>query len=142
MLYPIRHKETPLAEVERWAHKTTPVDALFAIPPTVGTFRSHARRSVVANWHAFVFDDRAMQTWYERLMAIAPISRPARGADPKPELDAAYHAHNNEQWLELRDRFCIDYVLLRDEPNALSFPVAFSNQGWVVYDLRRESENL
>lgn len=142
LMYPIVHQQTELGGVEAWARTQTSDEALFAIPPSVSTFRSFGERSVVANWNAFVFSDRAMQTWYERLMAMAPIDRPARGVNPKPELDSAYGRHTVEEWLDLQARFSIDFALLGAEAELLSFPVAFENQEWVVYDLRRESESL
>lgn len=135
LLYPVQHLQTELAEVEAWARTETHTSALFAIPPTVGTFRSFGERSVVANWYAFVFDDRAIQTWYERLMAIAPISRPARGADPKPELDIAYYNRSSENWLNLSDQFGINFVLTRTTEPQLALPEAFRNGAWVVYKL-------
>jgi len=135
LLYPVQHLQTELAGVEAWARTGTDTSALFAVPPTVGTFRSFGERSVVANWYAFVFDDRAMQTWYERLTAIAPISPPARGADPKPELDAAYYNRSGADWLNLRDRFGIDFVLTTTTDPQLALPEAFRNEAWVVYAL-------
>ncbi len=133
MLYPAHHLETPLADAEAWARTATPPDALFAIPPTVGTFRSNARRAVVANWPAFVFGDREMQTWYRRLMAVAPIPPPPPGSDRKPLLDSSYHARTAADWLALRTRFGVDYVLVEARRTRLPFPVAYRNAEWTAH---------
>ncbi len=133
LLYPARHIETELGEVEAWARTQTSADALFAVPPSTGTFRSFGERSVVANWHAFVFDDRAMQTWYERLMDIAPISPAVTGMDAKPALDAAYHAWSGDEWKRLSEQYDIDYLLVRRDESVLDFTQAFQNDEWIVY---------
>ena len=133
-MQPLRHQETPLAEAERWAREHTRVDALFAIPPSVSTFRTTARRSVVANFAAFVFTDEAMQAWYNRLLAVAPIDRPPAGFGLPPVLDAAYHAHDADSWEELREQFGIDFALVR-RPLDLPFQIVFENPGWRIYAL-------
>jgi hypothetical protein len=139
MLYPVRHAESPLGEAEAWARRSTPVNALFAIPPNVDTFRSNARRAVVANFDAFVFTDAAMQDWFERLMAVAPIDPPRTAAGVRETLDSAYHGQDVERWMDLAERFGIDYVLRRRDTAPLPFPVAFENVEWRVYAIPGET---
>jgi hypothetical protein len=134
-LQPLRHQETPLAEAERWAREHTRLDALFAIPPSVSTFRTNARRSVVANYSAFVFTDEAMQTWFERLLAVAPIEPPAIAAGLPPQLDAAYHDHDPSDWEALRAEFGIDFALVR-RPAVLAHTLVFENPGWRIFALQ------
>ncbi len=134
LLHPLRHLDSPLGEVERWARDATPADALFAIPPSVSTFRSFARRAVVANYAGFVFSDRDMQDWFMRLMDVAPIPPPATGIGVKPVLDAAYHRQPAAAWRQLRSSYGLDYVIV-EKPAALPFEVAFENEAWTVYSL-------
>ena len=134
LLHPLRHLDTPLGEVERWARAETPTEALFAIPPSVSTFRTGARRAVVANYAGFVFTDRAMDTWFTRLMDVAPIAPPPTGLGVKPVLDAAYHRQPAAAWLQLRSSYGLDFVVA-EKPTALPFAVAFENAAWVVYAL-------
>lgn len=135
MLAPLRHAATPLGEVERWAREETPRDALFAIPPSISTFRSFARRAVVADFTGFVFSDAAMQEWFERLMDVAPIPPPTTGYGVKPVLDAAYHRQPAEAWNRLRSGYGIGYVLVERAGATLPFEVAFENERWRVYRL-------
>jgi hypothetical protein len=130
---PARHAESDLGAVERWARGATPVDALFAIPPRASTFRSGARRAVVADWNGFVFGDAAMQTWYARLKAVAPAPPVPRGTDPRPALDAAYRANDAAAWRALQREFGVDYVVV--ERGSLPFPEAFRAGPWTVYSL-------
>ncbi len=139
LVFPLQHARTPLGEVEAWARAETDVDALFAIPPSVSTFRTFARRAVVANYAGFVFADRDMQRWFLRLMDVAPIPLPPTGLGVKLGLDAAYHHHTVADWQQLRTSYGIDYVLVERGAGRLPFPVAFENAAWVVYRLPEAS---
>lgn len=135
MLGPLRHAESPLGEVERWARMETDRDALFAIPPSVSTFRTFARRAVVADFTGFVFTDRDMQRWFERLMDVAPIPPPETGRDVTPVLDEAYHRQPPDAWRRLRSGYGVDYVLVERGGSDLPFETAFENERWRVYRL-------
>lgn len=135
MLHPLRHLESPLGEVETWARTETPVDALFAVPPSVSSFRTFARRSIVANYAGFAFSDRDMQRWFARLMDVAPIPPPPTGYSVKPVLDAAYHRHTAADWRQLQTGYGVGYVLVDRSAVRLPFSVAFENAAWTVYRL-------
>ena len=55
---------------------TTPKDALFAIPPMMGSFRMLAQRSVVVDWKSAGMLPQDLVEWYARLTAFA--GRPPR----------------------------------------------------------------
>jgi hypothetical protein len=135
LLHPLRHQASPLGEVEAWARAQTAKDALFAIPPSVSTFRTFARRAVVADFTGFVFTDAAMQTWFRRLMDVAPIDPPETGIGVKPVLDAAYHRLGPADWRRLRSGYGVDYAVVRRSERGLPFDVAFENEAWMVYRL-------
>lgn len=139
LLHPVRHLETPLGEVERWARTETPRDALFAIPPSVSTFRSFARRAVVADFTGFVFSDAAMQEWFERLMDVAPIPPPETGRGVLPALDAAYHRQPPEAWVQLGSGYGVDYVLVERDATDLPFETVFENERWRVVRLGEDA---
>ena len=138
-LQPLRYAASPLAEVERWAAANTPLDAVFAVPPSNSTFRSNARRAVVVNYAAFPFNDVDMQVWYRRLTDLAPIDPPRRGLGLRPKLDAAYHGHDGAAWSARAGRYGIDFVLVdtRLQRERLPFPVAFEAAPWRVYRIER-----
>jgi len=131
--HPHRHAETPLSDVERWAVANTATDALFAIPPSVSTFRTYARRSVVANYSAFVFTDADMQRWFERLTDVAPITPPPTAFNVRFVLDRAYHELDAAYWQTLVDRYDMEYILVDARQMALDLPVAFENSAWRVH---------
>lgn len=135
LLFPVRHLASPLGEVEQWAQAETPTDALFAVPPSASSFRSFARRAIVADYAGFVFTDADMQIWFRRLIDIAPIPPPETGLGVVPVLDAAYQRHSPDDWRRLQSGYGIDYVLMSQDAPALPFSVAFENEGWVVYRL-------
>lgn len=135
LLFPVHHTRTPLGEIEAWARAETTEDALWAVPPSVSTFRTYARRAVVANYSGFVFSDRDMQRWFLRLMDIAPIPPPDTGDGIKPALDAAYHAQTVADWRQLRRSYGVEYALVERDAATLPFEVAVENERWRVYRL-------
>lgn len=135
LLFPVHHARTPLGEIEAWAQAETEEDALWAVPPSVSTFRTYARRAVVANYSGFVFSDRDMQRWFLRLMDIAPIPIPETGYGAKPMLDAAYHAQTAADWRQLRRGYGVEYALVERDAATLPFEVAVENERWRVYRL-------
>lgn len=135
-LQPVTQPDTDLGRIETWARRETLDGALFVVPPSASTFRTYARRSVVITWNGFVFGDRAMQTWAERLLEVAPIDPPPRGADPRPDLDRAYAAQSPGDWIALASRYGADYAVVPDSL-ALPFPVAHHDRGWTVVRLPR-----
>ena len=134
LLYPLRHTATPLGEVEAWARAETPTDALFAIPPSVSTFRTFARRAVVANY-AGVRVHRCRH---------AAVVRPADGRRPhRPAADGLRRKAGAGRGLSqplgrrmarLRSGYGIDYALV-ERGTRLPFEVAFENAEWTVYRL-------
>jgi len=135
LIFPIHHARTPLGEIEAWAETNTAQDALWAVPPSVSTFRTYARRAVVANYSGFVFSDRDMQRWFLRLMDIAPIPPPDTGYGIKPALDASYHAQTAADWQQLRRGYGIEYALVERDAATLPFEIAVENERWRVYRL-------
>ncbi len=135
LVEPLQHRQRALSEAEAWARTHTRQDALFAVPPSVSTFRTSAHRAIAANYAGFVFTDRGMQEWFQRLTDLAPLAPPADGIGIKPALDAAYHGHDPTDWYRLREEYGLDYALLERTAAELPFPVAFENAGWRVYRL-------
>jgi hypothetical protein len=135
LLSPVHHTQTPLGEIEAWAQAETDADALWAVPPSVSTFRTYARRAVVANYSGFVFSDRDMRRWFLRLMDVAPIPPPPTGEGIKPALDAAYHAQSAADWQRLRRSYGAAYALVARDAATLPFEVAVENERWRVYRL-------
>lgn len=134
---PFLRAKAPIGRVQDWAQRRTPADAIFAIPPSVSTFRSEAHRTIVINYKSVPYDDEQMVVWFERLTDMAPIDLPNRGGpEILDELDAAYESLGAARLKELSAKYEFDYVvrttpLSRPEP---AFKQVFANDGWFVYE--------
>jgi hypothetical protein len=129
-------KEDAWSRIENWARWSTPVDALFAIPPSNGSFRSRGRRAIVVNYGAFPFRDADMTAWYDRLLDVAPIHPPKRGLGVKPVLDSAFFARPAADWDMLSQRYGIEYVVtLSDSAERMPFPPRFRAEPWMVVEM-------
>lgn len=133
---PFRRAATPLGEVQEWTRRQTSVDAIFAVPPSMSTFRSEALRTIVINYKAIPYDDEVMVTWFERLTDLAPIELPERGGpDLLDQLDAAYESLDAVRLVDLATKYHFDYVLRRtalpaSEP---TLPEVFAVGDWFVF---------
>ena len=132
------HRQTDLYRVETWIRENTPRDALFLVPPSTTTFRSHALRSVAINFKPTTFRDDAMHQWLADLRAVAPVPLPARdGGAWRSALDSAYFSHTPAEWDALAARFGADYALL-DRTASRTPPTGgpvFQAGPWAVYRL-------
>ena len=145
MWRPREHRATDLYRMERWIARSTPRDALFLVPPSTETFRSHALRSVAINFKPTTFRDDAMHAWLARIRTVAPAPLPDRSGGLaavtawRASLDAAYHAHTPPEWAALADTFDADYALV--DRAATPTPPAGAPEAtagrWAVYRLGR-----
>ena len=136
LIEPLAHRTSALGEVERWARAETPLSARFAVPLSVSSFRSEARRAIVVNFKAFPHGRPLSRVWYGRLMDWAPLPPPAHGPDVLAHLDSAYHTLDVRQSLDQMSAYDADF-LLRAEP--LPPPhdglrQAFRADPWIVYE--------
>ena len=133
------YARSDVAAAERWVREATPRGALFLVPPSTTTFRSHALRSIVVDHKSTPFRDAAMHERLARLRAVAPAPLPARGGpDWQAALDSAYHAHTPPAWAALAARFGANYALVDESatPAPPSGSPAFRSGHWAVYRLR------
>jgi hypothetical protein len=136
---PAQHAASDLGRAEAWAHAHTPADALFLIPPSNATFRTHARRSVVVNFKPTPYQRGGIEVWLARMLAAAPAPVPERGGFPfQATLDAAYAANDAAAWRRLAAHFGADYALVdaARTPSRPPGPPAFRAGDWAVYRLR------
>ena len=136
---PGAHARTDLARAEAWVREATPQEALFLVPPSTTSFRSHALRSIVVDRKSTPFRDAAMHERLGVLRTVAPAPLPERGGSAwVAALDSAYHAHSPAGWATLAARFGADYALvdLRATPTPPAGAPAFRAGRWAVYRLR------
>jgi len=76
-------------ELSKFAKENTPEDSTFLTPPNWGQFRVLARRAIVVDFKSFLFSDREMLEWYNRI--ISCYGEPTNaGFSMIPELESNY----------------------------------------------------
>lgn len=118
-----------------WARTQTDVGAVFAVPPSLSTFRMFARRAVVVDWKSAGAYASDILAWYERINRVS--GRPA--VRKRHEADKGYARMDRARAEGLRADYGVRYVVL-EKPRAPGAPqdlgrVAFENGSWVVYDV-------
>lgn len=110
---PLAQSQSPIARVEAWAQANTLVEAVFAIPPSVSSFRTFATRAIVVNFKSIPYEPPLLVEWYTRLQAFAPLTDlPVRGGAPiLPLLDAAYESLSPEALVPLARRYQVRYLV-------------------------------
>jgi hypothetical protein len=99
------------ARVARWSRAHTPVDAVFVIPPGLGSFRLIAERAVVVDYKSLPFGASAMRTWYQRMLALyGPVS--AGGFPGLRQMEENYARLSDPEIARLNARFGAAYAVL------------------------------
>lgn len=138
---PLAHSDTEIAELESWVQAQTPVDAVFAVPPSWSGFRSRAQRAAVVTFKNFPFEDAAIHEWYQRLTDIAPLEMPERGSPQlQAGLDGAFETLSSNQFRTLGQRYGFKYVI-RSQPltdTQVAEPI-YTAGDWTVYRMSFEA---
>ena len=130
--------DLPLSREEElygWA-QTTPVGALFAIPPDLDGFRLSAERAAVVDWKSTPVVPSEVCEWYRRVGLVAGLS-------DVTDLDSAVRGYQTMgPWriARLRSELGVDYVVLRSpfpRTRLPEYPVAFQDERFIVFDVRR-----
>jgi hypothetical protein len=110
---PLDQSQSPIARVEAWAQANTSASAVFAVPPSVSSFRTFATRAIVVNFKSIPYEPSLLVEWFTRLRAFAPLTDlPELGGAPiLPLLDAAYEGLAPEELLPLARSYAVDYVV-------------------------------
>ena len=131
---------TPSEQIARWAHDSTDVGALFAVPPNWEEFRSQSRRSIVVNFKAVPFHEPYMSQWFTRVLDMAPISPPRQGGfRVMPDLDQAFFALSPQEVLDLSaqyDNFA--YIIRRKSDVPDGFEVVYEVGDFAVWRILSE----
>jgi hypothetical protein len=125
--------ETFEPPVTTWARASTPVDALFLVPPNHTKFRLHARRAIVVDTKSPPMYLDELVAWYSRLCT-------AVDADKLTALDEAsekYDALPPDRLIAIARTFEAQYILVQRQRSAtrLPYPVAYEDEFDLVYAL-------
>jgi len=128
-----KHARSDLGKMERWIESHADRNVVFAIPPSISSFRSNAKRAIVVNYAAFPYNDADMIEWYERIQAVAPVGEVESGLGLKPKLDAAFSERTADEWRELARTYEFRFVLRRGDLSGLR--VVRSVGDWKLYSV-------
>lgn len=124
-----------MAEVERWARRATPRDALFVLPPDAlasESFRVRARRGVFVT-----IGDLAQLTYAPAAFIQARERAMLAGVGvPNGRPDASGYARIDDAGVDaLRRAGATHLVFAKSRAPRLDLAVAFDGDGWLVYAL-------
>lgn len=116
--------------------RTTPPSARFLTSPDLGGFRLRGQRAIVADWQSTPMLASELIAWY-RLMEDISGRRNVGSLD---EAVRGYACMTPERLERLAEQHRLDYAVFRTPlPSTLeSYPVAYSNESFVVLDLRHD----
>lgn len=131
--------QTPAEEIASWAHDSTDTNAIFAVPPAWGHFRSQAKRAIVVNFKAVPFHPPYMTEWFTRLTEIAPTALPRRGgAQFIPALDSAFLALPGQEIKQLAARYGFEYIVRQKAETPEGFELVYHAAPWTVWQIKHE----
>ena len=116
----------PEKQLMSWVREHTPQDALFLIPPKLGRFRLHARRSVVADIKSPPLRPDLLVAWYQRLCAMVALPR----ATTTQDITDRYAKLTRAELVAIARAFEADYIVVEGR---LPAPAEFENGMYAVY---------
>jgi hypothetical protein len=134
---PLRPKDSPNIEAQRWLRLHTDRNALVLTPPGESDFRIFSERSVFGSWKDWTYNvlgrDFAVEM-HERLHEMCGLSPTDCSNWKDCEQDCGEHyAHMSESdILMLARKYGLDYVV-RPAGAPLAWPSIFKNGGYLVY---------
>jgi hypothetical protein len=104
-----------MQHVGRWARQSTPIDAVFLIPPGDGSFRLASLRSAVVSFKHVPQLNGELLEWKRRLDDVTGIDvSTLRGHMPRTQrnLDTLYNARNPESLFNVARRYHASYLVI------------------------------
>ncbi|MBI1949634.1 MAG: hypothetical protein HYS27_28365 [Deltaproteobacteria bacterium] len=131
-------RQRPLVQ---WALANTDKADVFAVPPSLSTFRMFARRSVVVDWKSAGAYGTDILEWYQRMNRVAGT----KALKKRQHADQGYLRVDRARAEGLRRDYGVRYLVL-EKPRPQGAPtdlgkVAFENGAWVVYDVTAPEED-
>jgi hypothetical protein len=118
-------------DVCEWVAQHTPPDAVFLTPRLANSFKWRTGRAEVATQKDVPQDADSMVQWFERLRTVYYEEVDGQ-LEPAPSVGHL----GNEHVAKMARKYGIDYVIT-DHRRSLKFPVAYWNQEYVVYSIKR-----
>jgi hypothetical protein len=137
--------KTSWTQTQDWARSNTPRAAMFITPPEIlkhyiPDWRTFSERGTLATLvEIFEFPHPAyIPYWRERFEALAPgaINKfNGNYLDTFTITRDAYYSLKPTDYLRIAQKYHVRYLVI-EKPHLQPFPVAYENEGFVVYDLQ------
>jgi hypothetical protein len=129
--------QDPWVQVQLWAERSTPKDALFMTPPEQGGFRIYSDRSVVCEWRdgtQLYFSADFAKDWWDKLTTLRPVSYDAKGTKELMQ-GKTLQRMDDREIIKLAKSYGATHVVLPAGQNR-ELNRKFSNGAWAVYEPR------
>lgn len=141
-VYPFSQKHEVVTSFSSWVSSHTSQDALFVIPPSWSSFRTHAQRAVLINFKAFPHRNEDIYKWFNRLNEVAPLPLPDRSTPQLlSRLDSSYHALPIASLVDITRRHKVDYIVRTSplvEADDFFLPV-YTTEGGYIYAVIKQA---
>lgn len=114
-------------------YDNTEEEALFLIPPGLGSFRLVAKRSVVVDYKAFPFTDEAMLEWYKRMLKCYGDVE-VNGVYRAAMFDVHYKKIDDKSLSELKSVYDFNYAVIYTSTNTHR-EIIYSNDTYALIHL-------
>ncbi|GEM_PF-1252949 len=133
-----RWKQNQEVKIAELAKQTTPLEAIFLIPPGSTRFRHVAQRSVWVDFKSISHNKSYLKAWSERVQLVyglkaSQIQR-AGGFECIPDAKTFYYSLTESQLWALKKQKGVTHILTKKE-HILPFPVASKSEEYVVYEI-------
>ncbi len=128
-------EQDPSIEIAQIAHRVTPQQALFIIPPDNSNFRFIAQRSVFVDFKSIAHQKSYLKEWYRRVHLVYGLSvhMPTGGFALMPEARAAYRNLSERQVQSLISMGVTHMLTWKD--HQLDLPVVAENEQYRIYQV-------
>jgi hypothetical protein len=142
----VEARPDPWYAAQTWARDHTPQSAVFITPPQLHDFytpgwRVYSERATVTTLNDLIdvgYTPSYFATWQPRFEALAPGALAHfRGdsAENAAITARAFYGLGNAQLLAAARQYDASFLVV-ERPHLRPWPVAYENQGFVIYDLR------
>jgi hypothetical protein len=139
-------RPTPWYQAQLWARDATPPGTVFITPPQiwglyVPEWRVFSERSTVVSLSELLetaFAPGYLPIWKPRFEALAPGALDRFNGDffqSQATTAAAFYSLSAGRLLSIARQYGATYVVV-ERPHTFAWPVAYSNAGFTIYDLR------
>jgi hypothetical protein len=93
---------------------------MFLVPRDIQGFRTHSRRSIVADWKdgaPGVFSERHSRRWWSRMMELN-----------------GYESFDETRFKQLSEKYKASFAVTK-KSQQLNLPIVYQNNGFIIYSL-------